>query len=133
MAKINKQNPLKTFNDNYAARAKKVVEGNNKLVKAQIGIAALPPSLENFRKGKTYQGPLDESANKMLNEMYPSTSAPGVMPNENASKGLYGYGEMGSGTAEMFKRNLKENTLRSESEKASDLYKKGGQTKTKKK
>lgn len=37
MKNTNKQNPLKTFNDNYAAKAKKVVEGNNKLVKAQVG------------------------------------------------------------------------------------------------
>jgi hypothetical protein len=37
MKKVNNQNPLKTFNDNYAARAKKVVEGNKKLVKAQVG------------------------------------------------------------------------------------------------
>jgi hypothetical protein len=39
MKKVNNQNPLKTFNDNYATRAKKVTEGNNKLVKAQVGIS----------------------------------------------------------------------------------------------
>lgn len=39
MKKTTNSNPLKTFNDNYAARAKKVVEGNKKLVKAQVGTA----------------------------------------------------------------------------------------------
>ncbi len=49
MAKINKQNPLKTFNDNYAAKAKKVVEGNNKLVKAQVGKIVKPVKTNNTK------------------------------------------------------------------------------------
>lgn len=39
MAKTNKQNPLKYFNDQADARSKKVVEGNKKLLKAQVGTA----------------------------------------------------------------------------------------------
>ena len=36
---MKKSNPLKTFNDNHAARVKKVTEGSKKLVKAQTGTA----------------------------------------------------------------------------------------------
>jgi hypothetical protein len=43
MAKTNKQNPLKYFNDQADARAKKVVEGNNKLVKAQFDTQSEEP------------------------------------------------------------------------------------------
>lgn len=35
---MKKSNPLKTFNDNYDKKVKKVTEGNKKLVKAQVGL-----------------------------------------------------------------------------------------------
>jgi len=43
MAKSNKSNPLKTFNDNYDKKVKKVTEGNKKLVKAQTGVSTGTP------------------------------------------------------------------------------------------
>lgn len=43
MKKSNKSNPLKTFNDNYDKKVKKVTEGNKKLVKAQTGVSTGTP------------------------------------------------------------------------------------------
>ena len=70
---MKKENPLKTFNDNYDSRVKKITQGNDKLIKAQVGVVKLPPSLE--RMGNTIsQGPLDKDASAYLNSLYPSTS-----------------------------------------------------------
>jgi hypothetical protein len=40
---MKKSNPLKTFNDNYDKKVKKVTEGNKKLVKAQTGVSTGTP------------------------------------------------------------------------------------------
>ena len=151
MAKINKQNPLKYFNDAADARKKSVIEGNKKLVKAQIGIAALPPKLENTGVG-IYQGPLDETASSYLDKAYPSTSGPGVMPTNKGGKlgrnwGTASNKPIGAGTYEMLKRADTENVYRSSnvSTKEDEGLRKmhypvpikankiGGQTKSKKK
>ena len=59
MKKTTNSNPLKFFNDAAAARAKSVIAGNNKLMKAQDGVE---------------QGPFKKSTADKLNEKYPGTA-----------------------------------------------------------
>lgn len=83
MAKSKNSNPLKTFNDNYDKKVKKVTEGNKKLVKAQTGTQLGPfiPDPENkiVLAGVHYadmlpssKKQLDSLRNAKINEGYTS-------------------------------------------------------------
>jgi hypothetical protein len=110
---MKKSNPLKTFNDNYDSRVNKITQGNNKLIKAQVGIVKLPPSLE--RMGNTIsQGPLDKDASTYLNTLYPSTSGKNESPIAKDTKGS------AAGTKEMYNRALLENQLRRAKQSTTD-------------
>jgi hypothetical protein len=56
MKKAKQSNPLKTFNDNYDNRVKKVTEGNKKLVKAQVGKNFIADKDYNIRAVNDYFG-----------------------------------------------------------------------------
>lgn len=144
MAKTNKQNPLKYFNDQADARKKSVIEGNKKLIKAQMGVAQIPEQTKKFREAsQIYQGPLDENASKYGNIYYPSTAGKNLPSADPGTKSSLGT------TKEMLNRWNMENKLRSLSESSLSrfddspedeakrlgrtTYKKGGAVKTKKK
>ena len=60
MKKSNNSNPLKTFNDNYDKKVKKVNEGNKKLVKAQTG----GDSTKYYNDENKFQWELAQNASK---------------------------------------------------------------------
>ena len=122
MKKAKQSNPLKTFNDNYDNRVKKVTEGNKKLVKAQIGLE---------------QGPFQKSTIKKLDEEYPGTAfippkgpySPEVLLDmkDRVSRPT-SFGWTNKSILEKMDRENREKELREEGN-----FKKGGATKSKKK
>jgi hypothetical protein len=144
MKKTTNSNPLKYFNDAAAARAKSVNAGNNKLVKAQVGVVKTPEQMPKFREATNiYQGPLDESTSKYGNIYYPSTAGKNLPPADPGTKKVQGV------TKEALGRWNMENKLRGMNSSSNDyygdspedeakrlgrtVYKKGGAIKSKKK
>jgi len=98
MKKTTNSNPLKYFNDAAAAKKKTVITGNDKLVKAQFGIAGNPvPNINDDYKKKMqqndynkkikerdikYNQQMSESAERMKND----TSATPIPASIPASK-----------------------------------------------
>lgn len=122
MKKSNNSNPLKYFNDAAATRAKSVIAGNNKLMKAQQGIE---------------QGPFQKSTIDKLNEKYPGTAftppkgpySPEVLLNMKDRASMpTSYGWTNKSTLEKRDREGEENVMRQDGD-----FKKGGAVKTKKK
>ena len=122
MKKTTNSNPLKYFNDAAAARAKSVIAGNNKLMKAQEGIE---------------QGPFQKSTTDKLNEKYPGTAftppkgpySPEVLLDmkDRVSRPT-SYGWTNKSNIEKMDRENEEIDIREEGR-----FKKGGAIKSKKK
>jgi len=122
MKKTTNSNPLKYFNDAAAARAKSVIAGNNKLMKAQDGIV---------------QGPFQKSTTDRLDKKYPGTAftppkgpySATVLQNmkENVARPR-SYGWSNPADLEKRDRENEETDIREEGR-----FKKGGAVKSKKK
>lgn len=90
---MKKSNPLKTFNDNYDKKVKKVTEGNKKLVKAQTGVSTGTP-FQYFVKnypGATAKDTLPEKVGSSLSAISRTSAKEKVNPTlQKAYKLTYG-------------------------------------------
>jgi hypothetical protein len=104
MKKTNKENPITTFRKNFETRTKTVMSS---LKKAKDGMDT-----------KTYQGPLSEAANKLLDNRYPSTAPVKIPYAPQEATLIRGFnpiinGEQISNEArESMDRNMDENKMR---------------------
>ena len=96
MKKTTNSNPLKYFNDAAAARAKKVNEGNNKLVKAQVGISVKPTADSSAyykeRMDEDYtSAAMNMSSPKYSDQAFKRAKIHGDALNRQSKKGKPGY------------------------------------------